>query len=150
MPREFEKIITATISLPRQRVNRAAHSRCQMIANSYAIYPWFDTYPRGGFADGIRGWLMEANRRGNRTRRGSLSKLVERVKGIEPSYAAWEAAVLPLNYTRTTARILPPCLHWPARWPGQTPGLPDAPLSVVDMLCLLGYSEQLDWRHDFL
>jgi hypothetical protein len=27
-------------------------------------------------------------------------KKVERVKGIEPSYAAWEAAVLPLNYTR--------------------------------------------------
>ena len=26
--------------------------------------------------------------------------VVERVKGIEPSYAAWEAAVLPLNYTR--------------------------------------------------
>jgi tRNA (guanine-N7-)-methyltransferase len=25
---------------------------------------------------------------------------VERVKGIEPSYEAWEAAVLPLNYTR--------------------------------------------------
>jgi hypothetical protein len=25
---------------------------------------------------------------------------VERVKGIEPLYAAWEAAVLPLNYTR--------------------------------------------------
>jgi hypothetical protein len=29
----------------------------------------------------------------------SLKKL-ERVKGIEPSCAAWEAAVLPLNYTR--------------------------------------------------
>ena len=28
---------------------------------------------------------------------------VERVKGIEPSYEAWEAAVLPLNYTRTAA-----------------------------------------------
>jgi hypothetical protein len=27
--------------------------------------------------------------------------LVERVKGIEPSSKAWEAAVLPLNYTRT-------------------------------------------------
>ena len=27
-------------------------------------------------------------------------KSMERVKGIEPSYAAWEAAVLPLNYTR--------------------------------------------------
>ena len=25
---------------------------------------------------------------------------MERVKGIEPSYAAWEAAILPLNYTR--------------------------------------------------
>ena len=28
---------------------------------------------------------------------------LERVKGIEPSYAAWEAAVLPLNYTRVIA-----------------------------------------------
>src|SRR3954469_7430361 len=31
---------------------------------------------------------------------------VERVKGIEPSYAAWEAAVLPLNYTRPGKIIL--------------------------------------------
>ncbi len=30
---------------------------------------------------------------------------LERVKGIEPSYAAWEAAVLPLNYTRTTPAL---------------------------------------------
>ena len=29
------------------------------------------------------------------------SGMLERVKGIEPSYEAWEAAVLPLNYTRT-------------------------------------------------
>jgi hypothetical protein len=27
---------------------------------------------------------------------------MERVKGIEPSPQAWEAGVLPLNYTRTT------------------------------------------------
>jgi hypothetical protein len=27
--------------------------------------------------------------------------ILERAKGIEPSYAAWEAAVLPLNYART-------------------------------------------------
>jgi len=26
--------------------------------------------------------------------------MLERVKGIEPSYEAWEASVLPLNYTR--------------------------------------------------
>lgn len=29
---------------------------------------------------------------------------LERVKGIEPSYAAWEATVLPLNYTRFGVR----------------------------------------------
>ena len=29
---------------------------------------------------------------------------MERVKGIEPSYAAWKAAVLPLNYTRAGRR----------------------------------------------
>ena len=29
---------------------------------------------------------------------------LERVRGIEPLYAAWEAAVLPLNYTRTRRR----------------------------------------------
>jgi hypothetical protein len=33
---------------------------------------------------------------------------VERVKGIEPSYAAWEAAVLPLNYTRMDNRAATP------------------------------------------
>src|SRR5437016_11439698 len=30
----------------------------------------------------------------------SLMRYLERAKGIEPSYAAWEAAVLPLNYAR--------------------------------------------------
>ena len=30
----------------------------------------------------------------------SWEKAMERAKGIEPSYAAWEAAVLPLNYAR--------------------------------------------------
>ena len=28
---------------------------------------------------------------------------LERVKGIEPSYSAWEAAALPLSYTRKPA-----------------------------------------------
>jgi hypothetical protein len=35
-----------------------------------------------------------------------LFEAVERVKGIEPSYAAWEAAVLPLNYTRNGANCM--------------------------------------------
>ena len=30
---------------------------------------------------------------------------LERAKGIEPSYAAWEAAVLPLNYARTVSAL---------------------------------------------
>jgi hypothetical protein len=30
---------------------------------------------------------------------------MERVKGIEPSSKAWEAAVLPLNYTRVQPRF---------------------------------------------
>jgi hypothetical protein len=30
---------------------------------------------------------------------------MERAKGIEPSYAAWEAAVLPLNYARNSFNI---------------------------------------------
>ena len=34
-----------------------------------------------------------------------MSKL-ERAKGIEPSYAAWEAAVLPLNYARKIKDLL--------------------------------------------
>jgi hypothetical protein len=34
-------------------------------------------------------------------------RLVERVKGIEPSYEAWEAAVLPLNYTRILQLVDP-------------------------------------------
>jgi hypothetical protein len=30
----------------------------------------------------------------------SVAGRMERVMGIEPTLAAWEAAVLPLNYTR--------------------------------------------------
>ena len=33
------------------------------------------------------------------------------MKGIEPSYAAWEAAVLPLNYTRFGAESSSTILH---------------------------------------
>ena len=35
---------------------------------------------------------------------------LERVKGIEPSYAAWEAAVLPLNYTRMHVALRIPAM----------------------------------------
>ncbi len=69
---------------------------------------------------------------------GGFSDL-ERVKGIEPSYAAWEAAVLPLNYTRVAAdssrfggrganavcicgRFSVPCRHRWGSWDSACPG----------------------------
>jgi hypothetical protein len=34
---------------------------------------------------------------------------LERAMGIEPTYAAWEAAVLPLNYAREPGAIAAGC-----------------------------------------
>jgi hypothetical protein len=36
---------------------------------------------------------------------GCTKEKLERAKGIEPSYAAWEAAVLPLNYARKPLKL---------------------------------------------
>ena len=49
---------------------------------------------------------------------------MERVKGIEPSYEAWEAAVLPLNYTRATGKF--------SRSSGVSGGLPTRLRAGVD------------------
>src|SRR5690349_5860022 len=38
---------------------------------------------------------------------GKADISLERAKGIEPSYAAWEAAVLPLNYAREPSALCP-------------------------------------------
>ena len=43
--------------------------------------------------------------------------LVERVMGIEPTFSAWEADVLPLNYTRSEI-IVPSDFHHALRWLG--------------------------------
>jgi hypothetical protein len=40
-----------------------------------------------------------------RIRLAACRKGLERAKGIEPSYAAWEAAVLPLNYARNPSGL---------------------------------------------
>ena len=50
-----------------------------------------------------------------RNQNNDLQGKLERVKGIEPSYAAWEAAVLPLNYTRR------PVLYTAQAWQMQSP-----------------------------
>jgi hypothetical protein len=52
--------------------------------------------------------------------------------GIEPTLAAWEAAVLPLNYTRAVASLCPAEARWqsvaPARIPEKTKG-PNGPFA---------------------
>ena len=47
-----------------------------------------------GFCGGFPVW--EQKKRGKRT---IACPVLEQVRGIEPPYAAWEAAVLPMNYT---------------------------------------------------
>jgi hypothetical protein len=41
---------------------------------------------------------------------------MERAKGIEPSYAAWEAAVLPLNYARNQVAAFLGMIFSENRW----------------------------------
>src|SRR5581483_8602368 len=63
------------------------------------------------------GW---ASRKARRSDTGLTWPVVlERVTGIEPALSAWEADVLPLNYTRRT------CLRWPALGGGPRARLPD-------------------------
>lgn len=40
---------------------------------------------------------------GCHTHSGGLHAALERIMGIEPTFAAWEAAVLPMNYIRVAA-----------------------------------------------
>lgn len=56
----------------------------------------FNAGRRAGGALALQGKDMSGDRNGP----DWWDRGLERVEGIEPSYAAWEAAVLPLNYTR--------------------------------------------------
>ena len=52
--------------------------------------------------------------------------MLERAKGIEPSYEAWEASVLPLNYARQSPRSLkPPAMAGEEGLEPPTPGFGD-------------------------
>ena len=42
--------------------------------------------------------------KGSPDTKGFPDKKIEQVMGIEPTYLAWKASVLPLNYTRMTYR----------------------------------------------
>lgn len=43
---------------------------------------------------------------GKNGKSSSFDELLERMKGVEPSSRAWEACVLPMNYTRKVSIIL--------------------------------------------
>ena len=76
-----------------------------IFVDDLTAHPRIIAEPRGGGkpADGIfrqRRNLRPAHRRyWTESWQLRLGKM-ERVKGIEPSYSAWEAAALPLSYTR--------------------------------------------------
>ena len=53
--------------------------------------------------------------------RTSNCRKPERVTGIEPAFSAWEADVLPLNYTRETTLILANPGQRPAAFPATVP-----------------------------
>ena len=49
------------------------------------------------------GAVFAALAQATETERRELLPTLERVMGIEPTYPAWKAGVLPLNYTRTSS-----------------------------------------------
>lgn len=68
--------------------------------------------------------------RGDRGRQGTE---LERVKGIEPSSKAWEAFVLPLNYTRNAEILRQPVAT--RRRPHPTPkAMLRASMSIIDSI----------------
>jgi hypothetical protein len=70
---------------------------------------------------------------------------MERVTGIEPALSAWEAEVLPLNYTRVDSHGLLYALAWlnASRQPKEKSGvLASTPLLVSDQLYTLKTSDR--------
>ena len=66
------------------------------------------------FGETIRANARQPHARNPRISKGFIAfpgcfgkAALERVKGIEPSSSAWEAAALPLSYTRLVERRLP-------------------------------------------
>ncbi len=103
--------------------------------------------------------VMAVRRKLARLDSEKLLEILERVKGIEPSYSAWKAAALPLSYTRvrpmnyhakdvastamrrpgaSNRKFAPPC---PAKRPlfPQASFAPARPLTGADSLPILRF-----------
>jgi len=86
---------TSSGSLPwASQVSRSTGLKSAVQACGQAVL--YDGDPRAGVRVGVFFPEVPAEIRSV----DAMSISVERVKGIEPSSKAWEAAVLPLNYTR--------------------------------------------------
>ena len=91
LARHWAAIYGARPDLTGDSPHRGQRRRCSVTAPLGRLI----TAPLGAGLSGKRA-IRERLIQGNAGRWDRL----ERVKGIEPSCAAWEAAVLPLNYTR--------------------------------------------------
>ena len=58
-----------------------------------------------GYSASVRIAVQRKNPFDAQNERMLLLKVMERVMGIEPTLVAWEATVLPLNYTRKLCRV---------------------------------------------
>ena len=87
---------------PGTRAGSLAHARCPVVEAGATLRRAYITPPTDGVKP-ERNDLCQTASRGIRVVHETatdLPRLSERVKGIEPSLSAWEADVLPLNYTR--------------------------------------------------
>ena len=71
---------------------------------------------------------------------------MERVMGIEPTYSAWKAEVLPLNYTRTAKRRIaqPPRNLW---WRGEDSNLRRRSRQIYSLIPLATREPLHEARH---
>ena len=81
-----------------------AHPHCVRVAlrSKSAILPIYQTHYVGS--------LPFHRPKTQRGPKGTSSNFLERVMGIEPTSSAWEAEVLPLNYTRFSGGYVSPGL----------------------------------------
>jgi hypothetical protein len=86
-------------------------------------------------------WVLIPSTRDKKGPIKGPSFCLERVMGIEPTLCAWEAQVLPLNYTRALSEIFSPAsLPARSRFSYRLPGLPDRACPACGALLPTGYA----------
>ena len=104
------KLTFAIGALAQTKVDRSPSGGCAQAASKERVEPQAqcearqqqmrDPAPASAFRRVMRRGSATDSGRSDEPAVKGMHHGVERAKGIEPSYAAWEAAVLPLNYAR--------------------------------------------------